>query len=324
MRRVTLGVLLVAGAVVFAPSLASAEDNPRRAQAEVLLKEGKQLHDADKEEEALAHYRRAYELYPTSNILFAIAASEQILGRSVEAIRHYREALKSRTLHPNNVERGQEYVRDLEAKLGRLEVKAPAGTTLTIDGAPFEGSLDEPIDLEPGDHAIEATWGDKRARQSVACAAGETSSVTLTFEDAAEKTPLTEPPKEPAPSSSSSLFSTRNVVGGSAAVLGLAAAAAGVAFLIDSNERADRGRSIVDRAPGACDQRVAACANYRDQLYEDANSSRDISYVGFAVSGALLVGAVAVFALWPSPEGNTRGALRATLARSFVGLGADF
>ena len=92
MRRLVLVVL--SATLVSLPGVAFAQEDPRKAQAESAFAEGLKLHDANRDADALVKYRQAYSTYPTPNILFAIARMEQVLGQSVAAITHFREALK--------------------------------------------------------------------------------------------------------------------------------------------------------------------------------------------------------------------------------------
>ena len=116
------------------------------------------LHDANKNAEALAKYKQAYEIFPTANILFGIARMEQLLGKTVDSVAHYREALKDRALHLRNQELGRVYVADLEKELALIDVKAPAGTTFTLAGKRYVTPLPEPLALEAGPIAIEGSF----------------------------------------------------------------------------------------------------------------------------------------------------------------------
>ena len=124
-RPTVLGFALLCGALVLPSGPARAQEDPRKPQAETIFAEGIKLHDAGRNAEALEKYRRAYDVYPSANILFGIARLEQLLGRSLDSLRHYREALESPLLHPKNRELGKEYVAELEKQLGRFDVKAP-------------------------------------------------------------------------------------------------------------------------------------------------------------------------------------------------------
>lgn len=288
MRSVAIGILT---AVALFSAVAEADEDPRRAQAEALFKEGIALHDANREEDALAKFQQAYAVYPTPNILFALATSEQALGRSLPALKHYREAMKSPTLHPNNQQRGRDFVKTLEAKVCRLDVKADDGAVV-IDGKP--AAVGEPADVEAGDHVIEATSPQgRKAHATVACPKGQLITHRVTFAAG----PVTEPPREePA---SGGVLTTRNVVGGGAAVLAVAAGVVGVVFLTSSNGKASDANAL--DTPGTV--RTPSVVAQHNGLVDDAESARTASYVTFGIAGALALTSAAVFAFWPSKRG---------------------
>jgi hypothetical protein len=230
-----------------------AQEDPRRTQAEALMKEGVSLHEAHKEEDALTRFQRAYAVYPTPNILFAIATSESILGRSLPALRHYREAMKASTLHPNNVQRGRDYVRDLESKLCRIEVKVPPGTTVTLDGTAAP-SFEDPIDAEPGDHVIEASQGEKHARTTAKCTTGKLVSVVVDFASA----PAVSAPPDPITPPRSESSSMRMPLAIGASALAVVSAGVGVGFLVSSNSAVSDAQSLdASVAGGACSARLS-------------------------------------------------------------------
>jgi hypothetical protein len=273
-----------------------AQEDPRRAQAEALMKEGVALHEAHKEAEALARFQRAYAAYPTPNILFAIATSESILGRSLAALRHYREAMKASTLHPNNVQRGRDYVRDLEAKLCRIELNVPAGTTVMVDGAPAT-SGDNPLDAEPGDHVIEASQGEKHSRTTAKCAAGKSVAVVVDFASASSAAPSPDAVAAPTRPSSTGATRTSLAIGGGA--LAVVSAGVGLGFLVSSNAAVSDARAFDESTPGGACSARAACDDYRAQL-GDARSARTIATLGLVSAGVFAAAAVAIYTLWPT------------------------
>ncbi|MBX3230590.1 MAG: hypothetical protein KIT84_00120 [Labilithrix sp.] len=259
------------------------------------MKEGRALADQKREADAFERFKKAYSVYPTANILFAMATSEQVLGKSVDAIRHFRQAMKMPTLHPNNLQKGKSYVAELEAKLARLSVKAPAGAALSIDGARYEGALDEPIDVEPGNHTLEATLGEKHATTKVAAVAGKEESVTITFPTDAPAPPppppsTTLPPSEPEPRSDRALY----FVAGGLGLGAIAGAVVGVVFHGQATSAVDDARALP-----ALDCRSSAspdCERAR-QLRDDRDSAGNLAGASFIAAGALAAGAGVVLFL---------------------------
>ena len=118
--------LWLGACLLLSTSVARAQDDPRKAQAEAVFAEGLKEHDAQHEEAALGKFEEAYKIYPSPNVLFNIGREEHLLGRWLEAIRNYRAALANELLNPNNVALAKTYIRELQTKLGRVEVTAPA------------------------------------------------------------------------------------------------------------------------------------------------------------------------------------------------------
>ena len=117
-----LPALVAAALLTFVASSSRADDDPRRKEADVIYNEGLRLHDQHKEAEALEKFQKAFGVYPSPNILFNVARQEQLLDKSLLALRHYREAMKSALLHPTNATLGKQYIAELEARLGRVEL----------------------------------------------------------------------------------------------------------------------------------------------------------------------------------------------------------
>ncbi len=100
--RTPLFIATLAGALTLSTvSYGQAPDDPRKAQADALFQEGVlRLHAQDHEAEALDRFRRAATFTPSPAARVSIGQEEQLLGEPLEAIRHYREALKNPLLNP--------------------------------------------------------------------------------------------------------------------------------------------------------------------------------------------------------------------------------
>ncbi|WP_437648492.1 hypothetical protein [Sorangium sp. So ce362] len=80
---------------------------------------------------------------------------------------------------------------------GELRILAPAGATVTIDGAPAEIEGDEPIPVEPGRRVVRAALDGKTASAEVDVPRGETREVRLTFPSPPPPPPPPPPPEGP-------------------------------------------------------------------------------------------------------------------------------
>lgn len=293
-RTTSLPIVL---AILLAPALSNAQEDPRKAQAEAVFAEGIKLHDAGKNAEALAKYQKAYEVYPTTNILFATARIEQLLGHSLEAIRHYREALKSPLLHPKNRELGKTYVVELEGLLGRIDVKAPAGAAFVIDGKRYMAPLDEPVDVEPGPVEIDAAVGGAKYVGKATVERGTRRELELR----PVESHVTEPP--PA-TERSSFWTTRHAIGATLGGLAVVAAGVGTVFLVVRNGHVSDAKDIVAANARPCAVPTAASCRAYDDARDGFGSAGTGAGVSFVASAALL-GVGAAFLFWPDSKKET-------------------
>ena len=290
-------------------ALAGAQDDPRKAQAEAVFMEGVKLHDAGKDVEALTKYQKAYDIFPTANILFGIARLEQVLGRSLDAIRHLREAMRSPLLHPANRDLGKKYLVELEGKLGRVDIKGPKGLSCTVAGREYILPLAEPIDVVPDTIEVVGKLGDVRYDGRATAPLGRVTDIAMKAAGAPTSPPAVpaphpevqvEPPAEPG----ASFWTTRRAVG--ASLGGLAVVAAGVAtgFLVARGGHLSDGKDVVAATPQPCVRPSdASCSAYDDARsgFQSAGTGAAISFIA---SGVLL-GAGAAFFFWPDAKRQT-------------------
>lgn len=273
---------------------AAAQEDTRKLEAEPLYNEGLQLVEKKQDEAAAERFLRAFTLYPSANIAFQLAETEQRLGRNIEAIRHYRYATKIETLHPNSRQKAREHIRELEAKLGRVLVRAPAGTALMVDGVPWKDSLEEPIDLAVGSHALGASLEGKQRQVTVTAAAGKLETVAINFEDATVTAP-------PSTSGSSSGWSTGKIVVvsglGAGAVAGVVAA---IVFHGSATSAVDDAKSLPPT--GDCRGSTSADCNRARDLQSDRDTADTLTTMSIVASGVLAAGAVAAAVFWPGPR----------------------
>lgn len=293
----------LAFAMVCTAGRARGEDDPRRARAEALYAEGLRLHDADREAEALAKFKEAHAAYPSPNILVSLARTEQLLGRHVDALRHYREALKNPLLNPNHQALVRDHVKGLEAVVGRLRVEAPAGAKLAVDGAPLASPapLRDPVEVDPGAHRVTATpEAGAPLEATVNVRAGEIATVQLRPAGAAPDAPTVGTTPPPSDAERTSPGVARWVVAGSLVGVGVAGLVG--AGVVAASRAGDRDTLDAQQAssPGVCaDRASAACAERQDLL--DTMAAKQTTSLVLGVSGAALVaGGVVAFLVWPT------------------------
>lgn len=108
--------------------------------------------------QALARYRKAYELVPKSTIFFAIAGAEAKLERYLDAITSYQRVV-AEVADAGLREQAQARIRALSARVAILELDVrPAGAEIAIDREPRgQAPIEGPIYLAAGEHTITVT-----------------------------------------------------------------------------------------------------------------------------------------------------------------------
>jgi len=320
-----LAVLL--GALSFS-SVARAED-PRKAQADAFFEEGVKLHNADREADALERFKKAYALYPAPNTLMAQARAEHLLGRPLEAIRHYREALKNPLLHPKNGDLARQYIAELEVRTARVSVTGPSGAKFSIFGETLRLPLDAPVDVEPGTFLVHADLDGKVLQGTILAVAGKLVVLELKPKDdsAAPRATTASPPTTEPPPIAPSTPSTRMIVSGAFLAGGLAALGLGVGFGVTSTASTSDAKGLRSATPGLCASPGGACDVYKSKA-DDADHQATLSTIGYIAAGALAATAVTLFVFWPSgSEGHepSRSArLAPSLGPGFAGFSSQF
>src|SRR5579883_169705 len=156
-RHVALALLVAfTPAAVSAPVLAqSASDDATTAAARARFKEGIDFFDKGQYDNARAAFLQAYALKKHPDILFNLAQSCLKGGHMLEANKFFTQFLaEAQNIAPQkraDAEKGREEAR---ARLGRIEISAPAGTEVILDGeragtAPMDALL-----VDPGAHTV--------------------------------------------------------------------------------------------------------------------------------------------------------------------------
>lgn len=327
-RRRSLTCLAVVALFITLSPLAQAQDDPRKAQSTPLFEEGLRLADKGRQAEALEKFQKAHGYYPSPNTLFNIARTEQLLGRRLEAVGHYREALRNPVLLPQNAALAKQYVTELERVLGRITVTGPAGTRITIPGSKeLRLPMNEPLDVEPGAVLVKGDHDGKALETKGLAVAGETVIVELKgkVSDAALPEPAKAPlPVEPPQSEPSAGWSTPRIVTtaalGAGAVTGLVL---GFVFHGKANDAAAESRAVL--APvGGCNGTTSAECTRAQALESDHDRDVTLSTVSFVGAGVLGAAAIGAAVLWPSARTTTGSSSpRVTPIIHRTALGAD-
>lgn len=301
LHRSPIAALLVVG--ISLPCSARADEDPRKAQAEPVFAEGLKLHDAGREADALAKFEKAYAIYPSPNALFQIARSEHVLGRNVDAVRHYREASRSPLLHPKNVELARGFVAELEAKLARVTLSGPAGANCTLAGVALTLPEPEPLDVEPGDVSVRCAVRGASYEGHGLAQKGQVARIEVTASQSPSASTAIEPP--PAIGDRGFWTTRRTVTGVVGGTLVAVSAAVGGVFLGSREGHVGDGKDVLARTPQPC----AEASSGPCRAYDEARDGASRAELGAALSfgaAAALGAATAVLVLWPESRKEAR------------------
>ncbi len=256
--RFRLGLALALAVTPLAPSLASAApasaNDTAAKEAKALGRAGLTLFDKGDYAGALENFKRAYAMYPVPTLGVFTARSLAKLGRLIEARELYGRVVDT------PLERGADEAmkRAIEdARRERAEIVSQIPTlTLAIRGAtgPISATLDDKplapgaaVEVDPGDHKIEASAGGRTEKTSVQISASERREVAL------DLTPPPAPAPAPAPVETSGSSPLRTVGFVSVAIGGAGLAAGGALGIAAIVEKRSLDKPGVCATPTTCD-----------------------------------------------------------------------
>jgi hypothetical protein len=202
-RRLAVALLLS-----FTPSLTSARalaqggaqsaPDPTLQAARARFSEGVDFYDKGQFENARASFLQAYALHKHPAVLINLAQSSLRSGHPLDADRYFTRYMHdSPSLTGAQRAAAEKGLAEARTKLGRIEVSAPAGSAVSIDGEVVGADGPTASDVEPGSHTVKGAG----ETTSVTVAAGQTVPVKL-GKSAAVVAPILltpEPPPMPAP-----------------------------------------------------------------------------------------------------------------------------
>jgi hypothetical protein len=322
------GALVVAIACTTSVAMAAP---PAGGDADALRAQGMEAFRAQDYEAARVAFTRSYELLPRISTLLSLAVAELQSGHPLEAARHFRQYMRAPDAPADKVEEvRRKMLPKAESQLGRVQVDAPPGSRVFIDGSSAGTAPLDPVDVNPGDHAVVIEHGSRTYRLTVPVAAGALARARADVDSDPVPTapaPTAAAAPSPAPSApdhadaSSTWPTTKKIVVFSAAAAGALAFGASAYFAVQSNSAADDARSLHSQlvSQSACvnptpDQ--GAICNRLTDAYSTQSQDHNLS-IGFAVAGGVLaVGAIAAWLFWPA---QTDGKARAHIAPSIGG-----
>lgn len=302
MRRSTLAFFLLSLGLTIAD--ASAQDDPRKAQAAPFFEEGRKLAEQGRNAESLEKFRKAYDTYPSPNTQFNIARQEQLLGQRLAAIRDYREALKNPVLLPQLVTAAKAAVTELEQSLARVKIVGPDGARVTVADREYTLPRQEPVDVEPGMTEVKGSVGSEKLSAYVEAHAGTMTLVELKSKGS---TGVDEPP----PPVESTRWGTGQYAGAALFAAGAVSIGAGIGFAVargGSDEDIDRLAPFTGPNGELCagNPSLRQCSDLADKQGErDRNGALSTS---FLVGGAVfMVAGVVTFFVAPKRSNTSAG-----------------
>jgi hypothetical protein len=328
--------------------VAMAQSATDKAAAEVLFEEGRRLMNEKRFGEACPKLADSQRLDPGVGTLLNLALCYKKNGQTASAWSTYREAAAQARAsgQPDREQLARDEAAALERTLSRLVIEVPPavaaipGLEIRRDGAPVpQGLWGLPSPVDPGVRVLEVSAPGKRPLRievKVEGGAAGARAVVPALEDDASApgtaatpggappaapvgpAPAPPPPAAAAPANDGSGQRMIGYVVGGVGVVGLALGGVFGAMTLSKNEEA------LDVCPDYPDDACTADdVDRHAELVSDAKSNRTLSYVGFGVGGAALLGGLVLILTAPKgPETQGTG-LRVTplVARGELGVG---
>jgi len=282
-------------------------------------------------DEARLRFAEANALVRSTDILWNLIAAELQSGHYADALNHARQFVRDPKAPANEVaETNIKTIPKATEKVGQIEVEAPTGAQIEIDGKDKVGHapLLDPYALLPGSHQVVAVVGAQRLETSVDVVAGQTVHVALgsprlvapgatTADSTPSTAPVSPPPRAAAPTidtipqgptpDHAEPSDTRKWVTlgfGAGAVL---LAAGSFMFLSMSGASKDAASELqLELPPGSCPN-GSGCAG----LSQDLNNQNTYFHLGEGLAVGAGVAAVGALVSWLtiSPRSPSRSAL---------------
>jgi hypothetical protein len=171
--------------------------------ARARFKEGVDFYDKAEFEQARAAFLQAYALKKHPAVLLNLAWSCLKSGHVLEAEHYFKQFLtESKDITDKQRADANDGLSQSHAKLGRIEIVAPPGTEITIDGdRTGTAPLPDTVSVEAGAHTVKFKGPDGTVdTQSVSVLGGEKAVARLVKGPAGAPAPPTPPPPAAPPS----------------------------------------------------------------------------------------------------------------------------
>ncbi|MGA2451692.1 MAG: hypothetical protein ABTD50_23800 [Polyangiaceae bacterium] len=325
MRRAVTCAMLVWVWAIGLPGLGLADDTATaQRDAQARFSEGLARVQSGNFEGARTSFAQAYAVLHKPDILWNLALAEEKCGMALAATQHFK-AYSREVSAPHERAAASKHVEELAAKTGHIDVVAPAGAVVVVDGVSVgDAPLSEPVDVEPGHHHVVARTGGVAKSADAEAAAGQV--VRVSFLWVAPEAPSTSAgsPPEAAPTppmasaesraggaaspgggSAGSFWTPRVVVTGSLGVAAIAAGVTGFVFGQRSLSKFHLAQSL--RISNACVGATSPdCAELHNAVSAQHQAFVD-SEIMWTVGGVLLAGAAVTWLVWPKGVSSASG-----------------
>ncbi len=178
----------------------TAADGAPTDEARARFKEGVKFYDHGKYEQARVAFLQAYALTNNAGVLMNLAWSCLRAGHPAEAERYFHKFMsEAKDMTDKQIADATDGLNQAQARIGHVEVNAPAGAVVLVDGAEVGSApLSEAVSVDPGSHSIQVKGADPSEAQTVPVTVGHTAHVTLHGKSAPAVAKASSPPAEEA------------------------------------------------------------------------------------------------------------------------------
>jgi len=343
-RAVFWGTTAVLSAALAAGSAPARAADISVREAEARFQEGLARVKSHDFEAARVSFAQAYAVLHRPQILWNLALAEEKTGHVVEALQHFRAVAEDASAGPDRPN-AQRHVDSLMELTGHIEVKAPPGAQVSIDGGTtFTAPLASAVDVVPGRHVVDADVAVGPRSRPVEVAEGQTAHLDFLPPEtpappAPPVAPSLAPPPEgsaghvaeapgdsattPGPSSPARTITTASLGGAAVVAIGL-----GIYFGLQSRSEASSVNGYLSgHGSSYCTVQTATnsstCTQWNN-AYQAQNRDGVVSDVAYVAGGVLAAAAAATWFLWPRESRGSAAWVLPEAGPSSAGLRGGF
>jgi hypothetical protein len=177
------------------------DEDPTVKAARARFNEGIEFFDKGQYENARASFLQAYALRKHPAVLLNLAQSSLRAGHTLEAAKFFQQYIKESTgLTAGQRSDAEKGLSEARTKLGRLEISAPSGEEIFVDGDHVgTAPLSAAVDVESGSHTVKAAGDTKQVNVTT----GQVVPVKFALGGGAAVVPVPVPTPEPTSTASS-------------------------------------------------------------------------------------------------------------------------